>query len=366
MLNRSSSTALCVLIAVAGLAVGSVASAKPAAPAPSKPDAPATPAKGESPTKGDPKAEPKGEPKAEPKAEPKKEERAPSAKGTMFLEEVKVVKDGFRFTEGPIYISTGKYAGEFVFSDIPNSVIHRIKLDPAGKHVAETLRTESGAGNGNFVDGQGMLVTCEGEGRVTRGDYLNTADAKAKPTVLASEFEGKRLNSPNDLAIGKAGDIYFSDPAYFVPKGERKLEFEGVFRITPAGKLELVSKEYTRPNGVCLSPDGKLLYVGDAGAREIWVHEVNSDGSTGPRKLFADVKNVRGGGAVDGLKCDKDGNVYSTGPGGIWCFSSKGEWLDRLAIPGASNFCFGGEDGKTVFITVGSKVATSKVKVGVK
>jgi gluconolactonase len=329
-------------IAVLSILAAALVAAKPGTPA--KPATPAAPAA------------------ATPGAEPTKAEtpaRQPSAKGTMFDGEAKELAGGFRFTEGPVYVSSGPLAGYFVFSDIPNSKIHKVKIDKEGKGTPELLREKSGGANGNAVDAKGQLVSCESEGRVTRTDIL--ADSKATPVVLASEFEGSRLNSPNDLCIGANGDIYFTDPAYFAGEA-RKLKFEGVYRLAPDGKLTVVSKDYKRPNGICLSPDGKKLYVADAGAGELWVHEVNADGSTGERKPFADFKGVRGRGVPDGLRTDKKGNVYSTGPGGIWCFSPTGEWLDRLSLPSVSNFNFGGPDGTTILTTSGTQIMVGKSK----
>jgi gluconolactonase len=315
-------------------------------------------------------AKPEGKPseKAPEQKADKPAEREPSAKGSMFDGEASEVAAGFNFTEGPCYVSSGKTVGYFVFSDIPNAKIHKVKLDEKGKGTPELLRDNSGRTNGNIIDLQGRLISAESEGRITRTDILNNPEAKVE--TLASEFEGKHFNSPNDLCVGAAGDVYFTDPAYFIDKADRKLDFEGVFRIVPgdAGKpeaprkVELVSREYKRPNGCCLSPDGKKLYVADAGTGELFVHEVKADGSTGPRALFADTKGARGRGGVDGLRTDKAGNVYTTGPGGIWAFSPKGEWLDRLAVPMVSNFAFGGPDGKTLLLTSGAKVMTAKAK----
>ena len=315
-------------------------------------------------------AKPEGKPAEkgpEQKAE-KPAEREPSAKGSMFDGEAAEVAAGFNFTEGPCYVRSGKFAGHFVFSDIPNAKIHKVKLDEKGKGTPELLRDKSGRANGNIIDLQGRLLTAESDGRITRTDILNNPEAKVE--TLTADFEGNRFNSPNDLAVGAAGDVYFTDPAYFAEKANRKLDFEGVFRIVAADpakpdaarKVVVVSREYKRPNGCCLSADGSKLYVADAGTGELFVHEVKADGSTGPRVLFADTKGARGRGVVDGIRTDKAGNVYTTGPGGIWCFSPKGEWLDRLAVPMVSNFAFGGADGKTLLLTSGDKVMTARTK----
>lgn len=306
--------------------------------------------------------------KADEKPDQKQAEREPSARGSMFDGEAIEVASGFKFTEGPCYVKSGKSAGYFIFSDIPNAKIHKVKLDEKGAGKPELLRDNSGRTNGNFIDSAGMLSMAESDGRVTRTALLN--DPEAKIEILAFEFEGGRFNGPNDLYVTDKFDIYFTDPTYFIDKAERKLDFEGVFRILPgdpakpdaARKVEVVSREYNRPNGICLSPDGKKLYVADNGTGELFVHEVKADGSVGPRALFADTKGARGRGGVDGLRTDKAGNVYTTGPGGIWAFSPKGEWLDRLAVPMVSNFAFGGPDGKTLLLTSGAKVMTAKAK----
>lgn len=281
------------------------------------------------------------------------------------------IGEGFIWTEGAVWNKTGSF---LLFSDIPNNVVMKWKqgegistyLKPAG-YTGEKPRggkegDEPGS-NGLSIDGEGRLHLCEhGDRRVTR------LEKDGKKTVLADKFMGKKFNSPNDLAIHPSGDIYFTDPPYGLAKWDkRELDFTGVYRIhVKDGSISLVSKSLN-PNGITFSPDAKKLYVTHGGK---WmVFPVAEDGSTGEPKLFVDpnewkVKRVNGGG-VDGLKCDSEGNIWATGPGGVCVMAPDGTLLGRfLAGDRTANLCFGGEDGQTLFVCVNHRMA--KVRVNAK
>jgi gluconolactonase len=167
-------------------------------------------------------------------------------------------------------------------------------------------------------------------------------------TVVAESYEGKRLNSPNDIAVAKNGRIYFTDPPYGVAPADRELDFCGIYSIDPDGTLHLENREFTRPNGLALSPDESVLYVANSSDQGLNAFAVGADGRLGEPKIFGDPKLPWG----DGMKVDTKGNVYVTSEGGVWVWDKDGNWIGRLEIPETpANCAFGGEDGKTFFIT---------------
>ena len=262
------------------------------------------------------------------------------------------IVDGLKFTEGPAWDAKGFV----VFSDIPANRIYRWE---EGKELA-VFREPSQNSNGLAFDAKGRLVACEhGARRVTR------TEADGTTAVLADRFEGKRLNSPNDLALASDGSIYFTDPPYGVKPDERELDFQGVFRIAPDGKLSLVVKDLGRPNGLGLSPDGKRLYVDDSGRKVVNVYDVQSDGSVANGRLLIELAQ-HGTRVCDGLKVDAEGNLYVTGTEGVYVVSPEGKFLARIGCPGqCTNCCFGGADRKTLFVTGRSEKGGSLYRVRV-
>lgn len=263
---------------------------------------------------------------------------------------------GFSFTEGPVWIPEGY----LLFSDIPENTIYKWSPDTG----IEVFRKPSGCdrigvapgvfrgSNGLTLDAQGRLTICEhGNRRVTR------LEADGSLTVLASHFEGKRLNSPNDLVYKSDGALYFSDPPYGFPKQdddpEKELDFCGLYRLA-GGELQLLYKDLRRPNGLAFSPDEKYLYVSNSDPqRRIWMRfEVQGDGSIANGEVFYDVTNEAAAGSPDGLKVDKQGNLYCTGPLGVWVFTPGGKLLGRIEPPERPANChWGGADAKTLYIT---------------
>ena len=262
------------------------------------------------------------------------------------------VVDGLKFTEGPAWNAKGF----LIFSDIPANRIYRWE---EGKELA-VFREPSQNSNGLAFDAKGRLVACEhGARRVTR------TEADGTTSVLADRFEGKRLNSPNDLTLGPDGSIYFTDPPYGVKPDERELDFQGVFRIAPDGKLSLVVKDLGRPNGLGLSPDGKRLYVDDSERKLVNVYDVQSDGSVANGRLLIELAQ-HGTRVCDGLKVDAEGNLYVTGTEGVYVVSPEGKFLARIGCPGqCTNCCFGGADRKTLFVTGRSEKGGSLYRVRV-
>ena len=282
---------------------------------------------------------------------------------------IEKIANGFDFTEGPVYMPEGY----LLFSDIPRNTIY--KWMPDGK-VSEFRKpsgfngTDAPAGafigsNGLTRDREGRLIICQhGNGRVIR------LEKNGAETVLADKYEGKRLNSPNDAVYKSDGSLYFTDPPYGFPKQDddpkKELKFNGIYRLA-GGKLQLLVKDLSRPNGLAFSPDEKYLYVANSDpARKLWMrYEVKSDGTLGAGTVFYDVTRETADGLPDGLKVDKQGNLYCTGPGGVWIFSPQGKYLGKIQAPeipancawgkhtqGSSSAALGPrEEAKTLYLT---------------
>jgi gluconolactonase len=284
-------------------------------------------------------------------------EKDPALKAIVPAEaRIEKLSSGFIFTEGPVWVKEGGEA--LLFSDIPNNRI--MKWTPDGQ-VSE-LRKPSGytgsaapegayiGSNGLTLDKEGRLIICEhGDRRVTR------LEKDGKLTVLAEKYQGKRLNSPNDAVYKSDGSLYFTDPPYgLFDEKAKELDFQGIYRLLPNGKLELLNKELTRPNGLAFSPDEKTLYVANSDpARKIWMaYDVAANGTLSNGRVFFDVTAEAEEGLPDGLKVDTQGNVYCTGPGGVWIFSPEGKHLGTIKpteVP--ANCHWGDADGKTLYMT---------------
>ena len=269
---------------------------------------------------------------------------------------IEKLADGFKFTEGPVWTREGY----LLFSDIPNNRIMKWTPDgqvtefrkPSGFDGKEWPEGAFVGSNGLIQDKDGNLVICEhGNGRMTR------LEKDGKLTVLAAKYQGKRLNSPNDAVYKSDGSLYFTDPPYgFVKQDEdpkKELKFNGIYRLKD-GKLALLIKDQTRPNGIGFSPDEKLLYVANSDPKQkVWFrYEVKADGTLANGKIFFDVTAETADGLPDGLKLDAKGNLYCTGPGGIWIFTPEGKHLGTIQPPETpANLNWGDADGKTLFIT---------------
>jgi gluconolactonase len=282
---------------------------------------------------------------------------------------VETIARGFIWTEGPVWVKDGGY---LLFSDIPNNVVNKWQegkgvskhLHPSG-YTGKTPRggkpgDEPGS-NGLMLDAQGRLTLCEhGDRRVTR------IEKDGSKTTLADKYMGKRLNSPNDLVYHSNGDLYFTDPPYGLPKWAddpaREMDYCGIYLIRMNPKVDkkgfeliLLTKEMTRPNGITLSPDEKTLYVANSDPDQpIWkAFPVKADGTLGEGKVFFDstkwVKEKRPG-LPDGMKVDIHGNLWATGPGGVWVFTPDGTVLGNIDTgTNTANVAFG-DDGSMLYI----------------
>lgn len=284
--------------------------------------------------------------------------------------QIEKVAEGFNWSEGPTW-----FKGTVVFSDVPENVIYQWKpgetkamvfLKPSGMLTPREGFIEQGS-NGLAVDAEGRLVICQhGERRVAR---LN---ADRSQTALADRFEGKRFNSPNDLAIRKNGDIYFTDPPYGLDglnkSPLKEIEWNGVYRVSKDGKVSLLVKEITFPNGIAFSPDEKILYVAvsDGTKPHIMAYDVQADGSVAKGRVFFDATPLKRDdrkGGCDGMKVDAQGNLFATGPGGVLVISPAGKHLGTLLTNQATgNCCFGGADGSELYITADMFLCRVKTK----
>ena len=262
------------------------------------------------------------------------------------------VAENIIFGEGPVW---DKRNQQFFFTDIIGDTIW--KWRPGG--VPQVVLKPSAHANGMTLDLQGRLVVAGWGGRTV---FRFEEDGSIR--TLASHWEGKKLNSPNDIVVKTDGSLYFTDP----PGGllnvgmvgddlQKYLDIQPVFRIAPGGKMSLVTDDFVYPNGLCFSPDEKLLYVNCSREKLIRVYDVKPDGGVGKGRLFHQYTGTERG-VPDGMKVDVEGNVYCTGPGGIYVHEPEGNILARLKVPGhPTNFCFGDDDWRTLYITcIGSVV----------
>ena len=261
------------------------------------------------------------------------------------------VAGDFQFIEGPIWHPDGF----LLFSDIPANIIYKF----ASNQQVEIFRRPSGKANGNTLDKENRLITAEHENR-----RVSRTEKDGKVITLADRYEGKRLNSPNDLVVKSDGSIYFTDPSYGITKEQEELGFYGVYRLASDGKLTLLVKDLVLPNGIAFSPDEQKLYVNNSEAGYIAVFDVMPDGTVTNERVFAELKDASQSGVPDGLKVDLEGNVYSTGPGGVWVFSPSGKLWGRIYVPEtATNLAWGESDRKTLYITASKSLYRIRLKV---
>jgi gluconolactonase len=261
-----------------------------------------------------------------------------------------------KFTEGPVWIPSKK---KVIFSDIPNS-----KLMQWSKADGLSVFRESKNANGNLLDLEGRLLSCQHSGRA-----LVRTEKDGSITVLADKFDGKRFNSPNDVAIKSDGTLWFTDPPWGLRGGKREIDGHWVYRLDPDGKVSVVCKALAMPNGIAFSPDEKRLYVADTGGHrmvqdpklknapaKIHVFDVKDDNTISPAFTID--------GRCDGMAVDVRGNIYTTAREGVVIFSPEGKKLALIETPeGTANCCFGGEDYKTLFITARKSLYAIKMSV---
>lgn len=293
------------------------------------------------------------------------------------------VATGFKWTEGPVWI----HAGYLLFAEIPSNSIRElvpggavsIFMQPSGYKGSTAFPGPEPGSNGMTLDTLGRLTVA---GHALHDVWrLESMDPKGKITILADEYEGKRLNSPNDLVYKSDGSLYFTDPPYGLATQsdhdpEKRMKINGVYRIIgalhqkpgappPHDKLRLLVKDLPRPNGIVFSPDERYLYVNNSEPKKFWMrYRVQSDGSLDEGTMFYDATSDNSPGAPDGMKVDEKGNLYSAGPGGVWIFSPEGKHLGTIRLPEkVGNVAWGGSDRRQLYITASTSVYRIALKV---
>jgi gluconolactonase len=254
------------------------------------------------------------------------------------------VAGDFGFTEGPVWDQSG-----FLYvSDEEKNKIYRVWLDGRTQELISL-----GDPDGNTYDRQLRLIDCASVRRA-----IIAVTPEGKYTVLADRYEGKKLNSPNDVVIGPDGAIYFTDPTLDLVKGEQQeISFQGVYRLDDKGSVHLLTKDLTQPNGLAFSPDGKHFYVDDSEQRNIRVYDVAPDGSFSNGRIFGEEPGGPHDGVPDGIKVDRDGNLFITGPKGIWVWDAQGHHLGTIEMPEQpANLTWGDRDYRTLYITATTSV----------
>ena len=270
---------------------------------------------------------------------------------------VEELANGFDFTEGAVWNHVDGY---LIFSDMPGNVMRKWTAADG----IQVFRRPSNMANGNFYDLQGRLISCEhATSRVTRTEHDGSI------TVLASHYDGKELNSPNDVIVKSDGSIYFSDPSfgrmeYYGVARAAELDVRGVYRLDPdSGDLTLLVDDFDQPNGLTFSLDERHLFINDTMRAHIRVFDVAADGGLSNGRVWAELTGERDG-LADGMKIDSEGNLYTAGPGGVQVFAPDATCLGVIYVPqGVANFTWGDADLRSLFINAGTSLYRTRVNV---
>jgi sugar lactone lactonase YvrE len=267
---------------------------------------------------------------------------------------IEQVATGFDFTEGPVW------CGDFlVFSDIPMNRIVRLTFTARGPEVT-THRTPTGHSNGLTMDGSGRLIICQHSGR-----RVTIEEEDGTHYVLADSYEGKRLNSPNDVVSRSDGSVYFTDPTFGLKKHSvwKEQPCCGIYRVAPDGGIARVADDFQLPNGLCFNPDETVLYINDTAAGHVRAFDVSEDGTLSNGRVFVELQGDEQG-RPDGMKVDTRGNLYCTGPGGFWIMDAAGKKLAQIKpseLP--ANLAWGDADWKTMYLTARTSIYRMRFKV---
>ena len=278
---------------------------------------------------------------------------------------IEILGEGYEWSEGPLWVASENM---LLFSDVPTNKIYKwteekgveLYLTPSGYTGSEPSKSKEPGSNGLTLDTNGKLILCQhGDRRVARLDS-DYKDPKPIFITLADRFEGKRFNSPNDVVVRKNGDVFFTDPPYGLPDQEKdstkEIGFQGVYKISKDGKVTLLVDSLSRPNGLAFTPDEKTLIVANSDPEKaVWyAFDLDENDSIRNQRIFYDVTNnfkIEGMGLPDGLRIDKDGNIFATGPGGVWIFNKDGNVIGKIKLPQPTANCELADDGKTLFLT---------------
>lgn len=287
---------------------------------------------------------------------------------------IEVIAQGHDWTEGPLWLPDQEM---LLYTDIPRNAIYswkegeeaKLYLQPSG-FMGENFEGSEPGANGLLLNGEGKLVLCQHGDRQLALMQSPVMEPSANYKTLARAFKGKRFNSPNDAVYKSDGDLYFTDPPYGLPQQmddpNKELDYQGVYRLSQEGELTLLTTEFTRPNGIAFSPDEKKLYVANSDPElAIWkVFDVMEDGSIRNGKLFYDVTQLvpNEKGLPDGLKVDNDGNLFATGPGGVFIFSHEGKVMGKIKTGQATSNCAFNKEKTTLYITADSYVLKVTLK----
>jgi len=287
---------------------------------------------------------------------------------------IDILSQGYEWTEGPLWVE----GIGLLFSDIPPNKIYKwtqngtteLYLTPSG-YTGDIPRSGEKGSNGLLLDHNGNLVLCQhGDRRIAR---MQSDLDNPKPVfeTIVGSFQGKKFNSPNDACYDSKGNLYFTDPAYGLEKKMddplKELDFQGVYRYSASGELELLTKDLSRPNGIAFSPNEEKLYVANSDPENaIWmVYDINNNGKILKGKIFYDVTDLVGkeSGLPDGLKVDDRGNIFATGPGGVWIFNPDGKVLGKIKTGQATSNCAFGNNGNSLYITADMYLLKVTLKV---
>jgi gluconolactonase len=258
--------------------------------------------------------------------------------------QITTLATGFGFTEGPLWDT----AGFLYVSDETQNKIYRVRSDGSKESVIDL-----GDPDGNTFDAKHRVIDCAS---VLRALIAITPDGRY--TTLADRYDGHRFNSPNDVVVGPDGALYFTDPTLDLVKGQpQEIPFQGIYRLDEKGGVQLLAKDMVQPNGLAFSPDGKRLYVDDSERQDIRVYDVMPNGTVGSGRLFGEEPGPRSDGVPDGMKVDHEGNLYVTGPRGIWVWDSAGHHLGTIVVPEQpANLAWGDADHGTLYLTAQTSV----------
>lgn len=287
---------------------------------------------------------------------------------------IEIIAEGFVWTEGPLWVENQNM---LLFSDVPQNTIYKwteesgyqAYLNPSGYTGDNPDRLKEPGSNGLTLDNTGNLVLCQhGNRQIARMD-ATLQQPEAKFIILANQYQGKRLNSPNDVIYSQTGELFFTDPPYGLPTQsdddpDKELPFNGVYKVDTQSEITLLSDQISKPNGIALFPDGKTLLIGNSDPNAANWYTLDLSDSTAPPQLFYSATQEREGvkGLPDGLKIDQKGNVYASGPGGIWIFDSTGKVLGKIKLDDAASNVALSADEKTLYITNSGKVLRVKLR----